>query len=244
MKKIAIIAIVLVCGLTGNAQNKETRKLSSFSEISVQEAIDAFIKSGDKEEIRIEARGIELDDVLTDVSGGKLKIHLDGNSHRNVDVTVWVTYKSIREVSVSSASSLIGENEIIATGDFRINVSSAGDLRLSLRADDLDMVVSSAGDAELEVNVSSIDVSVSSAGDVEIKGSAKTQDINVSSSGDYDAYDVLSEEVEASASSGGSARINVSEQLNGRARSGGSIRYKGNPRMNINSSSGGTIRKY
>jgi len=244
MKKLVIITIVLFAGLMANAQ-EETRKLSSFSEISVQEAIDAYIKSGDKEEIRIKTSGnIDLDEVLTDVSGGKLKIHLEGNSHRNVNVTVWVTYKSIKEVNVSSAASLVGKNTVNASGDFRISVSSAGDLELNLKADDLDIEVSSAGDAKLEVDVSSIDASISSAGDVEIKGFAKTQDINVSSSGDYDGYGVESEEAEVSASSGGSARVSVSEQLNARASSGGSIRYKGNPRMDVSSSSGGSIKKY
>jgi len=243
MKKLAIITLVLFAGLFANAQ-EETRKLSSFSEISVQEAIDAYIKSGDKEEIRIKTSGsIDLDEVLTDVSGGKLKIHLDGNSHRNVNVTVWVTYKSIKEVSVSSAASMVGQNTVNASGNFRIKVSSAGDLELSLKADDLDIDVSSAGDADLDVDVSSIDASVSSAGDVEIEGSAKAQDINVSSSGDYDGDDLISEEVEVSASSGGSARVNVSEQLNARASSGGSVRYKGNPRMDVSTSSGGSIKK-
>lgn len=244
MKKVAIIAIILVCGFAGSAQNKETRKLSSFSEIHAQEGIDVFIKSGDVEEARIEASGKDLDEVLTEVSGGKLKIHLEGNSHRNVNVTVWVTYKSINAVSVSSAASMEGENDVIASDDFNIEVSSAGDLELTVKANDLEVEVSSAGDVDLNVNVGLIDATVSSAGDIEINGTAKTQDISVSSAGDYDAFDVESEEVEASASSGGVIRISVSEQLNARASSGGSIRYKGNPRMNINSSSGGSIRKY
>ncbi|MCP4458037.1 MAG: DUF2807 domain-containing protein [Cytophagales bacterium] len=244
MKKIVIIAIVLFTGLTAQAQKEETRNLSSFSEISAQEGIDVFIKSGSKEEARIEASGLDMDEVLTEVSNGKLKIHLEGNNHRNTNVSVWVTYKSIKAVSVSSAASLRGEDDVNASGDFRIKVSSAGDLELTLKAGDLDIEVSSAGDANLNVDVSTIDASVSSAGDVEIEGSANTQDINVSSSGDYDGYDVESEEAEVSASSGGSARVNVSEQLNARASSGGSIRYKGNPRMDVSSSSGGSIRKY
>ncbi len=243
MKKFVIITILFFAGLVTYAQNEETRKLSSFSEISVHEAVDAYIKAGSTEEVRIKASGIELDEVLTEVSGGKLKIHLEGNKHRNVDVTVWVTYKSIEEVSVSSAASVIGENTVNASGNFRISVSSAGDLELDLKADDLDIEVSSAGDADLDVDVSSVEASISSAGDVEIKGTAKTQDISVSSSGDYDGYDLISEEAEVGASSGGSAKVNVSEQLNARASSGGSIRYRGNPRMDVSSSSGGSIRK-
>lgn len=264
MKKLAIIPLVLFVGLLVNAQKRETRSLSSFSEISVHEAVDVFIIYGDKEEARIESFGIELKEVLTEVTGGELKIHLEGNRHRNINVTVWVTYKFLSAISVSSASSLTGKEEVNAHGDFKIRVSSAGDLRLDLIADDidvevssagnleltasgdeLDIKVSSAGDAKLEVDVSSIDGGVSSAGDVKIKGTVKNQEITVSSSGSYGGYDLTSEEVDVRASSGGSAKFNVSARLDARASSGGYVRYKGTPeKVQIRSSSGGTVKKY
>ena len=244
MKRIVILSTALFLSTLVFAQKETTRNLSSFSEISAHEAIDVYIKSGNKEEARIKASNIDLEDVLTEVSGGRLKIHLEGNNHRNVKVEVWVTYKSISGLKASSAASIDGENEVNSSGDFDIDVSSAARITVKLKADDLEVGVSSAGTAELEFDVNSIEVNVSSAGDVEAKGSAKSQDISVSSSGDYDGIDVTSETVEASASSGGSIKVNVSERLNAKASSGGSIRYKGDPRGDRSSSSGGSIRSY
>jgi len=236
--------IALLVAVAALAQNKETRSLSSFTEISVHEGIDVYLKKGSKEEARIEAEGVDLDDVLTEVNGDELKIHLDRNWGRGrADVTVWVTYKSLRAVTASSAGSVEGENPIKTSGDFEVSASSAGEVRLEISAQNLEVSASSAGDAILEVDVQDVDARVNSAGDIEIEGSAQNQDVRASSSGDYDGYDLQSKTADVSVSSGGSIRISVSEQLDARASSGGSIRYKGNPRMDVSTSSGGSVKK-
>ncbi|NQZ78519.1 MAG: DUF2807 domain-containing protein [Ekhidna sp.] len=247
MKKSFLITAlgILTAGLTF-AQSEETRNLSSFSEISAHEGIDVFIKEGNKEEARVVSESHDLDQVLTEVSGDRLKIHLEGNNHRKIEVKVYVTYKSINAISSSSASSLVSEGTIDANGnDFDVDVSSAGDINATIEnADELTVEASSAADARLKVEANEIEASVSSAGDIEVSGTVMKQDIEASSSGDYDGYDLESEEVQASASSGGSVRVNVSDRLDARASSGGSVRYKGSPKyLDANSSSGGSVRK-
>ncbi len=247
MKKSLIITLlgVLVAGATF-AQSEETRSLDSFSEISAHEGIDVYIKEGSKEEARIVSDSHDLEEVLTEVSSGRLKIHLEGNNHRNIDVEVYITYKSIKGISSSSASSITSEGTIDANGgDFDVDVSSAGDIDASIEnADELTIDASSAGDARLKVEANEIEADVSSAGEIEVEGTASKQDIEASSSGDYDAYDLASDEVEASASSGGSVKVNVSSKLDARASSGGSVRYKGSPKyLDASSSSGGSVRK-
>ncbi|WP_370087683.1 head GIN domain-containing protein [Ekhidna sp.] len=247
MKKSIFITMlgILVAGITF-AQSEETRNLSSFSEISAHEGIDVYISKGDKEEARIVSDSHDLDEVLTEVSGGRLKIHLEGNNHRNIDVEVHVTYKSINSISAASASTLIARGTIDANGgDFDVDVSSAGDIEATIEnADEVKIDASSAGDARLKISANEIEADVSSAGEIEIEGVAKKQDIEVSSSGDYDGYDLESEEVDARASSGGSVKVSASKKLDARASSGGTIKYKGNPQyLDANSSSGGSVRK-
>jgi hypothetical protein len=245
MKKITILLTALLVSFAGMAQKESTRNLSSFTEISAQEGIEVYIKQGSKEEARIKVDGnIEMNEVLTEVSGGKLKIHLDGNNYRNIDVTVWVTYKSINAVSASSAADITGESRIVTSGDFRVSVSSAGDIKLDVKAKNIDIKASSAGDVEIKAEASSIDASANSAGSIEISGSTKSLKVSVNSSGDFEGFDLTTQTADVSASSGGSAEVNVSEQLNARASSGGSVKYKGNPRMDVSSSSGGSIKKY
>lgn len=245
MKKSLLITAlgILVAGFTF-AQKEETRSLDSFSKVTAHEGVNVYLKKGSKEEARIVSRSEDLEDVLTEVSGGRLKVHLEGNNHNNVDVDVYVTYVSLNAIGASSSASLKAEGRIETNGDFDVDVSSAGDITASIKADELEIDASSSGDVRLNVEVNSIDAEVSSAGDIEIRGSAREQDISASSSGDYDAYDVESDEVEANVSSGGSIKINVSTKLDARASSGGSVRYKGSPKyLDANSSSGGSVRK-
>lgn len=245
-KSILIIVLgILLAGVTF-AQSEETRSLPSFSRISAHESVNVFIEKGNKEEARIVARNVEIEEVLTEVSQGKLKIHLDGNNWKfSIDVDVYVTYKSLEGLSASSSANITGKGLIVADGDFEVTASSSGDVEAEIQADELELRASSSGDITLDVNVDEIEATVSSSGDIEVSGTARAQDIKASSSGDYDAYDVDSEEAEASASSAGSIKVNVSKKIDGRASSAGSVRYKGTPKyVDVSSSSGGSVKGY
>ncbi len=242
MKKIALLSLTLLFSSLLWAQS--TRNLSSFTKVSAQEGIDVFLKKGSEETAEIDARGIDEDEVLTEVSGGTLKIHLEGNNHRNIDVKVYVTYVELTGLRSSSASSIIVEDAVNTSGDFDIDCSSAGNIDVDVTADEVEIEVSSAADANVNVKANSVDIQVSSAGDVDISGSVKEAEINASSSGDVDGYDLVAEEAELRASSGASIRITVTEELEARASSGADIRYKGSPKYrDSNSSSGGSVKQ-
>jgi len=165
-----------------------------------------------------------LDNVITEVSGSYLKVHMRDESRGNVNVKVYVTYVKIDKLSASSAGSIYSEGTIDANA---MEISS-----------------SSAANVEISINAGSVEISASSAGEAEVKGKAKSLLIEASSAGEVDAYDLEAEKVTAEVSSAGSVKVNVSVELNAQASSGGSIRYRGNPdRSNTNSSSGGSVKK-
>ncbi|MDE0471872.1 MAG: DUF2807 domain-containing protein [Ekhidna sp.] len=252
MKKVFLITILgILVTCVALAQSEETRSLSSFSEIAAEEGINVFIKSGNKEEARVVSKSHDLDKILTDVFGDRLKIHIDNGrkwkwkSNKSVNVDVYVTYKSISGLSASSAASINSEGVIKANSNFDVDVSSAGDINAKIVGiDELNIDVSSSGDARLDVEAKEIKASTSSSGGIIIKGTVEYQDIEASSAGDYDGYDLISKEAEASASSGASIKVNVTEKMKGRASSGGSVKYKGEPKdVDADSSSGGSVRK-
>jgi len=221
-----LIFIVLLAGsvVSVSAQESETRSLSDFSEVSVGEAISVVLIPGNKNEAVVKVRNIDLEDVETNVSGGMLKIELNGNRYRNIDVEISLTYKYIDEVSVSSAA------DVVTIGP--------------IKSASLDISVSSAADAELDIIAEEIDIDVSSSGDLTISGKTNSQRVSVSSAGDYDAYDLDCDEAYVRASSAGSARINASKKIDAKASSAGSVNYKGNPdKVSVSSSSGGDINK-
>ena len=225
MKKLQITFIL--CFIIGAswAQSKETRSLSSFSRISVGQAIKLYIEKGNKESCVIETEGIDTKDVLTDVGGRTLRIRLDQNRRwKNIDVVVRLTYTDVNAISISSAARVYNKG--------------------ILQSDELEVEVSSAGKGELEVNVDELEIEISSSGSLEITGTARYQDIDISSAGNLDAYDLKCEEVSASVSSAGKAKVQASKRIDAKANSAGSIRYKGNPdKTYVSANSGGSIKR-
>jgi len=224
MKRISALIIVIISFFAASAQQTETRELNAFTGVKAAEGIDVYLKKGDKERVKVEVTGTEPSNVMTEVAGSYLKVHMKDGRYRNVDAKVYVTYVTLDKLSASSAGSIFSDGPIEARS-LNINASSAGSIEITMQA-------------------TSATVSSSSAGDVELKGKVRTINLDAASAGEIDGYDLEAEQVEAEASSGGSVKINVQESLKAHASSGGSIRYRGNPdRSNTNSSSGGSVKK-
>jgi len=225
MKKSIVVLIWLVT-IPSWAQQTETRSLSSFKGIKVSQAIDAYLKKGDKESVRVEVTGGSPSDVITEVEGSSLRIKMrdSHNFWSKVNVKVYVTYVTLEKISASSASSVFSDG-IIKTNHLDIAASSAANIEVSLEA-------------------SSVMVDTSSAGEVVLEGKSPELEVEVSSAGDVDAYKLECEKVIANVSSGGEAKLSVSKDLEAHASSGGDIRYRGNPsKTNTHSSSGGSVKK-
>ncbi len=218
-------AILLMCGTSVFAQNKDARKLDKFTTISVAEGIEVNLIKGNTYEAKITARNTDLNEILTEVVEGNLKVHLEGNNHNNIDVSIDITFVSLEGIYASSAAD-VKSSSVIKASSLKIKASSAADINL-------------------EVAVGSLKVSASSAADVVLSGTADTQTIDISSAADYKAFDLKSKIADVSASSAADARVYVSERLNASASSGATVKYKGNPdKIKERSSSGGHVKEY
>lgn len=223
MKKFLIVILIGIIN-TATAQQSENRSIGSFTGIKVAEGIDVFLKKGDKVTLRIEVTGIKTSDVITEVSGDYLKIHMKEGRYRDRTVKVYLTYVELNKLSASSAANIFSEG-IIKTKKLSLSASSAATI-------------------DIQLEVENLEVGASSAAELELRGMTNTLEINASSAGEVDAYDLLAERAEVDVSSAGSVKVNVVKEINAEASSGGTIRYKGNPeRSNINSSSGGSVKK-
>jgi hypothetical protein len=225
MKNFWTLILVVFAFLNAAAQQTDSRDVGTFSGVKAAEGIDVFLKKGDKEHVKVEVTGTDPSNVITEVAGSYLKIHMrDDGRYRSVDAKVYVTYVAIDKLSASSAGSIFSDGAIAAKS-MEINASSAGTIEITLDA-------------------GSVNVSSSSAGDIELKGKVRSITAEASSAGEIDAYDLEAEKVNAEASSGASIKANVKNALEAQASSGGSIRYRGNPdTSNTNSSSGGSVKK-
>ncbi|HEY3404244.1 MAG TPA: head GIN domain-containing protein [Ohtaekwangia sp.] len=224
MKNLVIVFLMLIAGGVF-AQQSQTRNITPFTGIKVAEGIDVYLKKGDKESVRVEVTGTQVENVMTEVSGSYLKVHMkDGNYKGNIDAKVYVTYVRLDKLSASSAGNIFSDGAIKAT-DMEISASSAGSIEVGLETE-------------------TVTVSASSAAEIELKGKTKSLSVDASSAGEVDAYDLEAQKVEADASSAGSVRVTVVQDLDAHASSGGNIRYRGSPSKSItDSSSGGSVKK-
>lgn len=224
MRKLTITFALLAFSMMVLAQQSEVRQLSSFTGIKAAEAVDVYLKKGDKESVRVEVTGTSLSNVITEVAGSYLRIHMREGNYRNRNVKAYVTYVSLEKISASSASNVFSDGPI--------------------KANQMDISVSSAATVELQLDAGDVTADASSAGDVVLEGRARSLGAEASSAGDVDAYRLECEVVDARASSAGSIKVNATKELTARASSGGDVRYRGNPmKTNSDSSSGGSVKK-
>jgi len=239
MKSLKILLVAILCtGIAGslNAQTKrvkgsgnvksESRNVKNFTGVKTATAIDIYLTQGSDFKVVVEADDNLIDEIVTEVEDGVLKVYLDRVNITSFEkMVVKVTMKEIDYISASSAGDVIGETLI--------------------KADDLKIRTSSAGDVKIEVDANTLDLATSSSGDITISGKADYLEASTSSAGDIKGYDLTVREANISASSAGDVRITVTEKLKARSSSAGDIYYMGNPTYvdSKASSAGDVIRK-
>lgn len=225
MKQVGIFVLFVLSVLNAAAQENDTRQIAPFKGLRVSDAIDVYLKKGDKESARIETDNVRPSDVITEVSGSYLRIHMrQGNYQGRRTVKVYVTYVTLEKISAAAASTVVSEG--------------------ILKTPTLDISAGSAAKVELEVDAGEISLDAASAGDIRLEGKGKRLRAEASTAGSIDAYTLECETVEARAATAGSAKLNVTKSLDAEASTGGSIRYRGNPsNTNTDSSTGGSVKK-
>ncbi|MGD0754964.1 MAG: head GIN domain-containing protein [Bacteroidales bacterium] len=200
------------------------RKTDSFTGVKVSSGIDVYLKQGNNEAVSVEADENLQDYILTEVRGGVLNVYSEYSIRDAERKRVYVTMKEVNSVKTTSAGDVYGESPI--------------------NSDRLDLSASSAGDIKLEVKANKIDIDISSSGDITLTGETDFLRADLSSAGDLKAYDLKTREADISVSSAGDADVNVSEKLTARASSAGDINYKGDPKyVDSHSSSAGGVHK-
>lgn len=205
----------------GNVES-QIRKVHGFDGIKVSSGIDVYIKKGNTENLKVEADENLLDVIRTEVKNRTLYIYSEENIRHAKAKRVYVLYKNLSRIKITSSGDLEGVN--------------------TLETEDLDISLSSAGDLDLDIEAREVYLTISSSGDAKVTGKADYLRANLSSAGDLDAYDLKVKRCRINVSSAGNAKIHVSEELDATASSAGDIYYRGEPRIkNLSASSAGGI---
>lgn len=206
----------------GDVVKKERNLTSSFDGIKVSSGIDVYLTQGDNTSLAVEADANLHEYILTEVRDDILHVYTDVNIRDAKMKRVYVTMKEVKSLKTSSAGDIIGQSPI--------------------KGEDLEIGASSAGDIRIEVKANNINVDISSSGDVKLTGEAENLNADLSSAGDLEAYDLIVRNADINVSSAGDAHVNVTEKIVARASSAGDISYQGNPKsVDAHSSSAGGI---
>ena len=233
MRTLFIFTIITLTSFSlmaanGNSDKTETRQVSNFNGIKVSTGIDLYITMGTTEEVKIVADDEIIDDLITEVKDGTLRIYMkQANNWFNWNSgsqtrKAYVTVKEMESIDASSGSDVSSEN--------------------TLTGEDLKVNASSGSDVAIDIYYKNVWVDTSSGSDAKLSGKVKTLYAEASSGSDIVAKNLESKICKVSVSSGSDATVNVADELYTNASSGGNIIYYGNPQVkDINESSGGDV---
>jgi hypothetical protein len=218
-KITSIIVLLFLVGFTAQAQT-ETRTPGSFKGIESGGNWDVYVTVGNKDEVRLESRGFDLNNVITEVEGNTLKIKLEKGRYTNVNFTAFVTVRELESIGVSGSGRMIIESDI-KSNKFSIGQSGSGNIQMKM------------------LNTGGLSVGMSGSGKVSIAGgSADAANIGQSGSGAFEALELMAGNVKVGKSGSGSTSIGVTGELIVGSSGSGNVYYKGNPTSQKISSSG------
>lgn len=225
--KIAAFALsALVLASCVQAQQTETRKPGSFAKVHSGGSWEVILEEGNTEEIRIEAKGVDLSKVKTEIEGDVLKLGLVNGNYNNVSLKFHVTYRKLEGIKCSGSGEMEVKSDVTAE-EFYIGLSGSGDINMkSLRADELDVNIS--GSAKVTI----------------ASGAVGEAEISQSGSGDFVAEDLAIDELDVSKSGSGNTYVGELGEVSVHSSGSGDVVYSGSPRMGeIKVSGSSSIRK-
>ena len=224
--KAQFIVLFLLSGFSLFAQSVETRSVPNFNQLNAGGSWDVILKKGDQNEVRLEAKDLNLEKVITEVKGGILNIQLEKGNYRNVDLEVTVTYQELEAVHSSGSGNLKSMDPLVAD-ELKLSLSGSGNASFNrVTADKLDLTMTGSGDLIIR------------------EGSVGEATLKQSGSGNLKAVDLEAEDVQVQKSGSGNATLTVGRTLSVRSSGSGNVEYKGNPSLNdIKISGSGRVLK-
>jgi len=225
-----ILSVIVSAGFAGNQSDvKETRNVSGFTKVNFGVAGNLYINIGPEFKVVLEGEKKYIDDVITEVSGGKLVIKNENwkinNWRMNEKVNVYITMPELAGLGVSGS----GKAEVkdaIKTSDLGLSVSGSGKIYIS------------------DITVSNLSCGISGSGDIILSGSGSCSkaDISISGSGNYDGLPLKIGTAEIHISGSGNCSCNVTESLRASVSGSGNVTYEGSPKIDAHVSGSGKVR--
>jgi hypothetical protein len=226
MKTIVLSLILVASGVNSATTDwKKDRPVSNFTGLNVSSGIDVYLTQGGSEKLTLEVKGIDEDEVKSEVKNGVLRLYIDRkgmmnwNFGRNNYVKAYLTFKQLSNLQASGGADVFGQGTL-SFKDLHLEASGGSDVKLDLKADELNVSASGGADATLQ-------------------GSARTLNASGSGGADLDARKLTVETCNANSSGGSDVYVNATKELSMKASGGADIYYYGSAKVLAKSESGG-----
>ncbi len=146
----ACLAVASVAGKT------EERQLSEFERIEVGGLVNVVLVKGTSPKAKVNAFGIDIEDIITEVSEGVLTVTTRG-FHSGETILVMVNYTKLSGIKTAGSATIGTDGEIVS--------------------DHLDVWITDSADADLEVNVGRLSARMEDSGNLRLTGHAERQSI-------------------------------------------------------------------
>lgn len=241
MKKISSILILtfLAFGIVSKASNlvsnssshysNQQIEISNFSGIEIGGAINAVVKLGNTESLKLEGDKEAINNIIAEVKNGVLTIKPKKQSNdwfktfRGSKITAYITAKKITSLGLSGSGSI--------------------DVEGTINSSSLSIVLSGSGKIKTSTNVTNFEGAISGSGGMTINGKAKESAIKVSGSGAFSGKNFSVETLSARVSGSGNVHIDVQKTINASISGSGNISYSGDPIIQKSVSGSGSVRK-
>lgn len=226
--KTTLLTLLLAVGtLTGFAQEwKKDRAVGSFTGLSVNSGIDVYLTQGNSEQLTLEVKGFEEDEVKVELKNGVLKLYtnkpggwMGGSFGRNRYVKAYVTFRQLRELEANGGSDVLGQGTLVFN-KLNLQVNGGADLKMTLKADELNVQTTGGSDAQLSGSVRVLNAEGNGGSDLEA-AQLRSEICNAISNGGSDVYVYASKEVSLKATGGSDLYYSGPARVLGRSKSGG-----------------------
>ncbi len=203
---------------------KVTRAVGAFTSIEVSDGIDVYLTMEPLKPLVVESQKRLIDDLVTEVKGGVLKVYFNKSISFIKKASVHVSTPKLVKVKASGGSDFEAENII--------------------KGEELVLEASGGSDMRLELDVEKLGIKTSGGSDVYVSGKAGKLVARTSGGSDLHASDLVVHTAKLESSGGSDIKIYVLDELTAIAGGGSDIVYEGNPtQIKIESSSSSDVIK-
>lgn len=233
---------------TSSYLNGENRNVGQFSGIDVSTGVKVVFTQENNTSVKVFADADKLQNVITKVENGVLKVYIDNKGTRNLrfkNLSVNVSSPKMERIKASSGSNFTTVNQINGR-EMILDASSGSAVVGKFQISGTSNIEASSG-SNVKASISSDKVLVksSSGSSVTLEGDTEYIAIDASSGSSCKTDQLRANIGVVESTSGSSTSVNAKDKLTVKASSAGSVRYKGNPRIdsNISKSSAASLNQ-